>query len=102
MLVTEGMGIGETVAWGNDVEVKNGNTLPLQSIPTGSYICNIESRPNDGGKFVRATGYRQLLLIRLGNASVSGCPAARPSGSTHAAVLPSALSPVAGVSRSRL
>jgi large subunit ribosomal protein L2 len=66
MLVTEGMGIGETVAWGNDVEVKNGNTLPLKSIPTGSYICNIESRPSDGGKFVRSSGVQAVVVDKIG------------------------------------
>ncbi|MEN6609602.1 MAG: 50S ribosomal protein L2 [Methanoregulaceae archaeon] len=62
MLVTEGMGVGDTVAWGVNVEVKNGNTLPLKSIPTGAYICNIESRPNDGGKFVRSTGVQAVVV----------------------------------------
>jgi large subunit ribosomal protein L2 len=66
MLVTEGMGIGEAVAWGTDVEVKNGNTLPLVSIPTGSYICNIESRPNDGGKFVRSSGVQAVVVDKIG------------------------------------
>ena len=102
MLVTEGMGIDETVAWGTDVEVKNGNTLPLQSIPTGSYICNIESRPNDGGKFVRSTGVRQLSSTRSVNVWVYGCRAARPNGSTLAAVQLLALSPVVAALRSRL
>jgi large subunit ribosomal protein L2 len=62
MLVTEGIGIGAAVAWGADVEVKNGNTLPLGNIPAGSYICNIESRPNDGGKFVRSTGVQAVVV----------------------------------------
>ncbi len=66
MLVTEGIGIGETVAWGVDVEVKNGNTLPLQSIPTGAFICNIESRPNDGGKFVRSSGVQAVVVDKIG------------------------------------
>jgi large subunit ribosomal protein L2 len=62
MLVTEGIGIGAAVSWGADVEVKNGNTLPLGNIPAGSYICNIESRPNDGGKFVRSTGVQAVVV----------------------------------------
>jgi len=65
MLVTEGIGIGEVVSWGTDVEVRNGNTLPLKSIPTGSYICNIEARPNDGGKFVRSTGVQAVVVDKL-------------------------------------
>jgi large subunit ribosomal protein L2 len=62
MLVTEGIGVGDAVGWGADIEVRNGNTLPLENIPAGSYICNIESRPNDGGKFVRSTGVQAIVV----------------------------------------
>jgi len=62
MLVTEGLGIGESVHWGSAGEVKNGNTLTLANIPTGTYICNIEARPNDGGKFVRASGVQAVVV----------------------------------------
>jgi ribosomal protein L2 len=30
--------------------------LPLGEIPEGTAICNVEKRPNDGGKFVRSSG----------------------------------------------
>jgi large subunit ribosomal protein L2 len=62
MLVTEGLGIGESVLWGSAGEVKNGNTLTLQNIPTGTYICNIEARPNDGVKFVRSSGVQAVVV----------------------------------------
>lgn len=62
MLVTEGIGIGDIVGWGSDIEVRNGNTLPLSGIPTGAYICNIEAKPNDGGKFVRASGVQAIVV----------------------------------------
>lgn len=61
-LVTEGVGIGDDIAWGPKALVKNGHTLPLGAIPTGAYICNIEARPNDGGKFVRASGVQAIVL----------------------------------------
>jgi len=65
MLVTEGLGIGEIITWGSSGEVKNGNTLTLQHIPTGTYICNIEARPNDGGKFVRASGVQAVVVDKI-------------------------------------
>ena len=65
MLVTEGLGIGETVTWGSNVEVKNGNTGTLKNIPTGTYICNIEARPNDGGKFVRSSGVQAVVVDKI-------------------------------------
>jgi large subunit ribosomal protein L2 len=65
MLVTEGLGIGETITWGSNVEVKNGNTGTLKNIPTGTYICNIEARPNDGGKFVRSSGVQAVVVDKI-------------------------------------
>ncbi|MCX6694393.1 MAG: 50S ribosomal protein L2 [Methanomicrobiales archaeon] len=62
MLITEGVGVGDAVAWGPGATVKNGNTLPLSAIPAGAYICNIEARPNDGGKFVRASGVQAIIV----------------------------------------
>ena len=62
MLVTEGIGVNDEVSWGPEGEVRNGNTLPLSAIPTGAYVCNIEARPNDGGKFVRASGVQAIVV----------------------------------------
>ncbi|MEA2034978.1 MAG: 50S ribosomal protein L2 [Euryarchaeota archaeon] len=62
MLVTEGIGIDDDVAWGAEAQVKNGNTLLLKDIPVGAYICNIEARPNDGGKFVRSSGVQAQVI----------------------------------------
>ncbi|PKL64504.1 MAG: 50S ribosomal protein L2 [Methanomicrobiales archaeon HGW-Methanomicrobiales-3] len=67
MLVTEGLGIGESVLWSAAGEIKNGNTLTLANIPTGTYICNIEARPNDGGKFVRASGVQAVVVDKIGD-----------------------------------
>jgi len=62
VLVTEGMGVGDEVAWGAAAKVQNGNTLLLRDAPIGAYVCNIESRPNDGGKFVRASGVQAMIV----------------------------------------
>ncbi|MDD5047834.1 MAG: 50S ribosomal protein L2 [Methanoregulaceae archaeon] len=62
MLVTEGIGVDDEIVWGPLAEVRNGNTLPLKSIPTGAYVCNIEARPNDGGKFVRSSGVQAIVV----------------------------------------
>jgi large subunit ribosomal protein L2 len=61
-LVTEGIGVGDAIAWGSEAEFRNGNSLPLGQIPTGAYVCNIEARPNDGGKFVRASGVQAIVV----------------------------------------
>jgi large subunit ribosomal protein L2 len=56
MISPEGLFVGTTVMTGQDVEVKIGNSLPLKNVPEGTFICNIESVPGDGGKFARTTG----------------------------------------------
>ncbi|HVN65312.1 MAG TPA: 50S ribosomal protein L2 [Methanomicrobiales archaeon] len=64
VLATEGTGVGDTLAWGTGAEVKMGNTLPLTEIPVGAMVCNIEAKPNDGGKFVRSGGAQALVMGR--------------------------------------
>jgi large subunit ribosomal protein L2 len=44
------------------VDVKPGNTMPLQSIPVGSIIHNVEMKPGKGGQIARSAGsYAQLV-----------------------------------------
>jgi large subunit ribosomal protein L2 len=61
-LITEGIGIGREIVWGPEATVENGNSLPLSAIPTGMAVCNIEARPGDGGKFVRASGVQAVVI----------------------------------------
>jgi large subunit ribosomal protein L2 len=56
LIAPEGMRVGEFIQSGLQAPAKAGNILPLQSIPEGTQICNIECRPGDGGKFVRSSG----------------------------------------------
>jgi len=62
VIVPEGVGEGDEMAYGESAAIKTGNTLPLRSIPEGITICNLEARPNDGGKFARASGNCATLL----------------------------------------
>jgi len=62
MIVPEGIGEGEEVAYGESAPIKVGNTLPLRCIPEGMAICNIENNPGDGGKFARASGNYATLV----------------------------------------
>ena len=62
MIVPEGVGEGEEVAYGESAPIKVGNTLPLRCIPEGMAICNIENNPGDGGKFARASGNYATLV----------------------------------------
>jgi large subunit ribosomal protein L2 len=50
-----GIKVGDKVT-SDATELNPGTILPLESIPEGSLIHNIELRPGDGGKLVRASG----------------------------------------------
>jgi large subunit ribosomal protein L2 len=56
ILAPEGIAVGDEIACGISAEIKPGNILPLAEIPEGIPVCNIESKPNDGGHFARASG----------------------------------------------
>ena len=56
ILAPEGIAVGNKIACGISADIKPGNILPLAEIPEGIPVCNIESKPNDGGQFARASG----------------------------------------------
>ena len=62
IIIPEGIGVGDTISYGESAAIKIGNTVPLRCIPEGVMICNVEARPNDGGKFIRASGNGATLL----------------------------------------
>ncbi|RUM21311.1 50S ribosomal protein L2 [Rhizobium vallis] len=52
----------KVVASEKAVDVKPGNTMPLQFIPVGSIIHNVEMKPGKGGQIARSAGsYAQLV-----------------------------------------
>ncbi len=55
-LAPEGVRVNDIIECGSTASVKNGNTLPLKSIPDGTVIYNIEINPGDGGKLCRVAG----------------------------------------------
>lgn len=61
----EGIRVGDQLICGSGIELKSGNTLPLKDIPEGTLIHNIESKPGDGGKFVRSSGAFARVASRL-------------------------------------
>ncbi|MHA1687918.1 MAG: 50S ribosomal protein L2 [Promethearchaeota archaeon] len=48
-------------------KIEVGNVLPLKNIPLGTVVCNIESIPQDGGKFARASGVGAIVKDKIGN-----------------------------------
>lgn len=59
-----GIRVGDSVSVGQTSEVREGNVLALRDIPEGTLIHNIELRPGDGGKMVRAGGTFGKVVAR--------------------------------------
>ena len=52
----------KVIASDKGVDVKPGNTMPLQYIPVGSIVHNVEMKPGKGGQIARSAGtYAQLV-----------------------------------------
>ena len=52
----------DVIVSGPDADIKIGNALPLENIPVGTVIHNIELKPGKGGQLVRAAGTEAQLL----------------------------------------
>ncbi|MGM5485278.1 MAG: 50S ribosomal protein L2 [Nanobdellota archaeon] len=57
--------VGDEVGMGSEAQVRKGNVLPLDNIPEGTLVFNIEGRPGDGGKFVRSTGGAAKVVAQM-------------------------------------
>ena len=55
---------GEILLSGNNVEIKNGNCMPLKNIPVGTNIHNIELKPGAGGQLVRSAGTTAQIVSK--------------------------------------
>ena len=66
ILAPAGLTDGMTVMNGADAEVRVGNCLPLEKIPVGTLIHNIELYPGRGGQLVRSAGNSAQLMAKEG------------------------------------
>lgn len=55
-VAAEGVFVGQKVSLGGKSSVEVGNVLSLGKVPEGTLVCNIEIKPNDGGKLARSSG----------------------------------------------
>src|SRR5690625_651945 len=66
ILAPKGLQVGQEVVSGPDADIKVGNALPLQNIPVGTIIHNVELKPGRGGQLARAAGAEAQVLGREG------------------------------------
>ena len=69
-----GLNVGDIIESGVEVEIKVGNCLPLENIPVGSTIHNIEFVPGKGGQIARSAGVEVQLVAKEGKYAMLRMP----------------------------
>ena len=64
ILAPVGLNKGDVVMSGSKAEIKVGNCLPIENIPVGSLLHNIELHPGKGGQIARAAGQAAQLMAK--------------------------------------
>jgi len=67
ILAPEGLKAGAKVESGTAIEPNVGNCLPLENIPPGTVVHNIEMNPGQGGKLCRSAGTSAVMNAREGD-----------------------------------
>ena len=70
ILAPKGLEVGMKVVSGERVEPDVGNCMPLDAIPLGLQIHNVEMQPGKGGQIARSAGNTCQLLARDGDYAV--------------------------------
>jgi large subunit ribosomal protein L2 len=66
IIAPKGLVVGQEINNGPEADIKVGNALPLQNIPVGTVIHNIELKPGKGGQLVRSAGTSAQVLGKEG------------------------------------
>ena len=66
ILAPQGLKDGDKVVSGAGADIKPGNAMPIENIPVGIMIHNIELNPGQGGKLVRSAGQEAQLMAKEG------------------------------------
>ena len=69
-LAPQNIKVGDKIENGSKIEIKNGNCMPLQDIPAGINIHNVEIQPGGGGKIARSAGTSVSISGTDGNYSI--------------------------------
>jgi large subunit ribosomal protein L2 len=67
ILAPDGLKVGDQVLASRFADIRPGNSLPLQYIPSGTLIHNIELRKGKGGQLVRSAGVAGRLTAKEGD-----------------------------------
>lgn len=67
ILAPAGLQVGDQVMSGPEADIRLGNALPLENIPLGTMVHNVELYQGRGGQLVRAAGTSAQLIAKEGN-----------------------------------
>jgi large subunit ribosomal protein L2 len=62
-----GLQVGDTVMSGEEAEIRVGNALPLERVPLGTLVHNVELHAGRGGQMVRSAGTSAQVLAKEGD-----------------------------------
>ena len=66
ILAPKGLKVGNKIESGENADIKVGNTLPLEKIPEGTVVHNVELKAGKGGQMARSAGSSVQILGREG------------------------------------
>ncbi|QTA38907.1 50S ribosomal protein L2 [Thermosipho ferrireducens] len=74
ILAPQGLNVGDTIVSGPEAEIKPGNALPLENIPVGTIVHNVEFIPGKGGQIARSAGSSCQLMAKEGGYALLRMP----------------------------
>jgi large subunit ribosomal protein L2 len=74
ILAPNGLQVGAKVESGETAEIRVGNALPLESMPAGTQVHNVELRKGKGGQIVRSAGGSAQVLAKEGKYTLLRLP----------------------------
>jgi len=74
MIAPEGIKVGDKIHIGPKAVYSLGNVMKLGDVPEGAPVYNVESRPGDGGRYVRAAGGAAYVSAHIGNNTTISMP----------------------------
>jgi large subunit ribosomal protein L2 len=74
ILAAHGIAVGDKLESGPQAEIRAGNALPLDSIPLGSTVHNVELKIGGGGQLARSAGSGVQLMAKEGDYALLRMP----------------------------
>ena len=74
IVASVGLKVGDAIVSSKNADIKPGNTLPLENIPVGTMVHNVELQPGKGAQVCRAAGTSAQLMAKEGRHALLRLP----------------------------